>query len=64
MRGADVAFFERMFPGKVVRHEIGATHRQAMHPHNPAFVRALAESIAGIRASARAAQRRATAEIS
>jgi amino acid adenylation domain-containing protein len=57
VRGADVAFFHRMFPGNVVRHEIGATHRQAMHPHNPAFVRALADSIARIRDAARDAHR-------
>jgi hypothetical protein len=62
VRGADLAFFERMFPGRVVRHEIGATHRQAMHPHNPAFVRALAESLAGIREAARDAQQRVAAE--
>jgi len=62
VRGADVAFFERMFRGKVVRHEIGATHRQAMHPHNPAFVRALAESLAGIREAARGATRTMEAE--
>ena len=60
VRGEDRPFFDRMFPGKVVRHEIGATHGHAMHPHNPAFVRALAESIAGIREAARDAQRRVT----
>jgi len=53
VQGADVAYFNRMFTGNVVRHEIGATHRQAMHPHNPAFIRALAASMAKIRAAAR-----------
>jgi amino acid adenylation domain-containing protein len=55
VRGADVAYFNRMFTGKVVRYEIGATHRQAMHPHNPAFIHALVESVAQIRAAARGA---------
>jgi hypothetical protein len=55
VRGADVAFFNRMFTGEVARYEIGATHRQAMHPQNPAFIRALVESLAQIRAAARGA---------
>jgi hypothetical protein len=38
---------------KVVRREIGVTHRQAMHPHNPTFIHALVESVAQIRAVAR-----------
>ena len=54
VQGADAPFFDRMFPGNVVRHEIGATHRHAMHPQNPAFVRALAESLARIRGAAEA----------
>ena len=52
VQGADVACFNGMFTGNVVRHEIGATHRQAMHPHNPAFIRALMASMAKIRAAA------------
>ena len=53
MQGADVAFFGRMFPGNVVRHEIGATHRQAMSPQNPAFTQALLDSLARIRERSR-----------
>ncbi len=49
VQGADAAFFERMFPGNVVRHEIGATHRHAMSPQNPAFTRALLDSLQRIR---------------
>jgi thioesterase domain-containing protein len=51
-QGSDVAFFRRMFTGNAVRHVIGATHKSALSPHNPAFVRALADSVAHIRAAA------------
>jgi acyl carrier protein len=54
-QGADVAFFRAMFTGSAVRHEIGATHRSALSPQNPAFVSALAQSMARIREAARAA---------
>ena len=53
IRGEDVAHFAQMFPGNVVRHEIGTTHRNAMSPHNPAFARALLHSVERIRAVAR-----------
>jgi len=51
-QGADVAFFREMFTGNTVRHEIGDTHRSALSPQNPAFVRALEESLARIRQAA------------
>ncbi|HEY1329555.1 MAG TPA: AMP-binding protein [Casimicrobiaceae bacterium] len=54
-QAADVAFIRRMFTGNAVRHEIGATHRSALSPQNPAFVRALADTMTRIREAARAA---------
>lgn len=53
VQSADVAFFGRMFPGNVVRHDIGATHRQAMSPQNPAFTQALLDSFTRIRERSR-----------
>ena len=52
----DVAALRKMFPGRMVRYVVGASHFQALDPRTPEFVSALQECLSRIREAARVPQ--------